>query len=102
MICICSHPQIRQRAYEIFQERLQTGRKGDALSDWCEAEYQIHRRRVPAQASMLHLHPEPAILPLNLDGFRARAEALQRLSIVATRGNLGFLAAESSQVDVLR
>ena len=59
MICISSHPQIRQRAYEIFQERLQTGRKGDALSDWLEAEYQIHRHRVPAQASM-HLHPKPA------------------------------------------
>jgi hypothetical protein len=40
MICISSHPQIRQRAYEIFQERVQTGRKGDALSDWLEAEYQ--------------------------------------------------------------
>jgi hypothetical protein len=69
MICISSHPQIRERAYEIFQERLQTGRKGDALSDWLEAERQIHRRRVPAQASMLH--PKPATLPLNLRGFRA-------------------------------
>ena len=52
MICISSQPQIRQRAYEIFQERLQTGRKGDALSDWLEAQYQIHGRRVPAHASM--------------------------------------------------
>jgi hypothetical protein len=59
MICISSRPQIRQRAYEIFQERLQTGRKGDALSDWLEAEYQIHRYRIPAQASKLHLDPKP-------------------------------------------
>jgi len=66
MICISSHPQIRQRAYEIFQERLLTGRKGDALSDWLEAEYQIHRQRVPAQASMLHLHPKPATVPRNV------------------------------------
>jgi hypothetical protein len=57
MICISSHPHIRQRAYEIFQERLQTGRKGDARSDWIEAEHESRRHRIPAQASMLHLHP---------------------------------------------
>jgi hypothetical protein len=38
MVSISSHPQILRRAYEIFQERRQTGRKGDALSDWLEAE----------------------------------------------------------------
>lgn len=69
MICISSHAQIRQRAYEIFQERLRTGRQGDGLSDWLEAEYQVHRHRVPAQAWMLHLHSELATLPLNLRAF---------------------------------
>ena len=69
MICSSSHPQIRQRAQDIFQERMQTGRKGDALSDWLEAEHEIRRHRIPARASMLHLHPKPTTLPLNLRGF---------------------------------
>jgi hypothetical protein len=29
---------IRRRAYAIYEHRLRTGRKGDALSDWLEAE----------------------------------------------------------------
>ena len=70
MVSISSRLQIRQRAYEIFQERRQTGRKGDALSDWLEAEQEIHRRRITVQASTLHLHPTPTTLPLNLRGFR--------------------------------
>ncbi len=70
MICISSHPQIRERAYEIFQDRLQTGRKGDALSDWLEAEHEIRKRRIAAQPSMLHLHPKPTTLPFNLRGAR--------------------------------
>lgn len=81
MICISSHPQIRQRAYEIFQERVQTGRKGDALSDWLEAEYQIHRRRVPAQGSMLHLHPKPAAVPRNVQ----KLELLETSELAAHR-----------------
>jgi len=59
MVSINSHPQIRQRANEIFQERRQTGRKGDALSDWLEAEQEIRRHRIPVQASRLYLHPTP-------------------------------------------
>ena len=70
MVSISSHPQIHQRAYEIFQERRRTGRKGDALSDWLEAEQEIRRRRIPVQASTLHLHATPTTLPLNLLGFR--------------------------------
>ena len=66
MVSFSSHPQIRQRAYEIFQERRQTGRKGDTLSDWLEAEQEIRSRRIPVQASRLHLHPTPTTLPLNL------------------------------------
>jgi hypothetical protein len=70
MICISLHAQIRQRAYEIFQQRLQTGRKGDAPSDWIEAEHEIRTHRIPAPASILHLYPKPTTLPLNLRGFR--------------------------------
>ena len=70
MICSSSLPQIRQRARDIFQERMQTGRKGDALSDWLEAEHEIRRYRISAQASMQHLHLKPTTLPLNLRGFR--------------------------------
>jgi hypothetical protein len=70
MICIGSYSEIRERAYAIFQDRLHTGRKGNALSDWLEAEHEIRRRRNPAQASMLHLHRKPNALPLNWHGFR--------------------------------
>ena len=57
MVSISSHSQIRQRAYEIFQERRQTGRKGDALSDWLEAEQEILRHRFPVEpASASHTH----------------------------------------------
>ena len=70
MVSISSHLQIRQRAYEIFQERRQTGRNGDALSDWLEAEQEIRRRRIPVSASTLLLHPTPTTLPLNWRGFR--------------------------------
>jgi hypothetical protein len=59
MICIGSHPQIRHRAYEIFQERRQTGRKGDALSDWLEAEQEIHTRRILVQVLPLICIPRP-------------------------------------------
>jgi hypothetical protein len=57
MVSISSHLQIRQRAYEIFQARQQTGRKGDALSDWLEAEQEIRRSRISIPASTLDLHP---------------------------------------------
>ena len=73
MVSFSSHPQIRRRAYEIFQERLQTERKGDALSDWLEAEQEIRSRRIPVQASRPHLHPTPTTLLLNLRGFRGRS-----------------------------
>ena len=68
MMCISSQ-QIRQRAYETFQERQQTGRKGDALSDWLEAEHEIRGRSIPTQASILHLR-KPATLPFRSRGFR--------------------------------
>jgi hypothetical protein len=70
MMCISSHPQVSERAFEIFQDRLQNGRKGDALSDWLEAEREIRKHRIPVLASMLHLHPKPTALALNLRGFR--------------------------------
>ena len=70
MVSISSHLQIRQRAYEIFQERRQTGRQGDALSDWLEAEQEIRRRRVPVPVSALDQHPTPTTLPLTWRGFR--------------------------------
>jgi hypothetical protein len=74
MVSISSHPQILQRAYEIFQERRQTGRKGDALSGWLEAERQILRRRIPVPASTLDLHPTPTTLPLTWRGFKPRTQ----------------------------
>jgi hypothetical protein len=70
MVSISSHLQIRQRAYEIFQERRQTGRQGDALSDWLEAEQEIRRCRIPVQTSTLHLDPKPTTFPLIWRGFR--------------------------------
>ena len=70
MVSISSHLQIRQRAYEIFQDRQQTGRKGDALSDWFEAEQEIRRRRVPVPVSALDQHPTPTTFPLTWRGFR--------------------------------
>ena len=51
-ISISSHQQVRRRAYEIFLERGATGRKGDAASDWLEAEQEIRNRRIPIQARM--------------------------------------------------
>ena len=60
-ISISSHQQIRHRAHEIFQERRQTGRRGDALSDWLEAEQEVRSRRIPVQSTMLRPHPTPAI-----------------------------------------
>jgi hypothetical protein len=46
-ISISSHQQIRHRAYEIFLERRNSGRKGDAFSDWLEAEEEIRRQPIP-------------------------------------------------------
>jgi hypothetical protein len=70
MVSISSHLQIRQRAYEIFQERRQTGRKGDALSDWLEAEQEIRGRRIPVPASTLDLRPIPTRFRLTWHGFK--------------------------------
>jgi hypothetical protein len=69
-ISISSHQQIRHRAYEIFLERRDTGRKGDAFSDWLEAEQEIRRQRIPVQVRMRHRHFAPAELPSNLSSFR--------------------------------
>jgi Protein of unknown function (DUF2934) len=69
-ISISSHQRIRHRAQEIFEERAATGRKGDALSDWLEAEQEIRRRRSPAQMLALDRHPTPSEFPLNVAGFR--------------------------------
>jgi hypothetical protein len=66
MVSISSHLQVRQRAYEIFQERRQSGRKGDALSDWLEAEQEIRGRRIPVPASTLDLHPTPTNVSVDL------------------------------------
>jgi Protein of unknown function (DUF2934) len=68
-ISISSHQQIRHRAHEIFQERKQTGRKGDALSDWLEAEQDVRSRRIPVQSTMPRPHPTPTIR-FNARGFR--------------------------------
>ena len=65
-ISISSHQLIRQRAYEIFLERRATGRKGDTVSDWLEAEQEIRKRRIPVQARMRQF----AELPLKLSAFR--------------------------------
>ena len=82
-ISISSHQQIRHRAHEIFQERRQTGRRGDALSEWLEAEQEVRSRRIPVQSTMLRPHPTPAIR-FNPRGFRPhppptrpRIEAIQ-------------------------
>jgi len=72
MICISSNQQIRERAYEIFQDRQRTARKGDADSDWHEAENEIRKHRSPAQASMLHLHPKPNTPSPTFPRFRPR------------------------------
>jgi hypothetical protein len=87
MVSISSHPQILQRAYEIFQKRRQSGRKGDALSDWLEAEQEIRRRGILVQASTLH--PTLTTLPLNLRGFKPRSrptrmypESVRRSAVV--------------------
>ena len=40
-----THDDIRQRAEEIYHERLQNGREGNAESDWLEAERQLHQQR---------------------------------------------------------
>ena len=46
-ISISSHQLIRQRAYEIFLERRATGRKGDTVTDWLEAEQEIRKSPSP-------------------------------------------------------
>ena len=71
-ISISSHQLIRQRAYEIFLERRATGRKGDTVTDWLEAEQEIRKRRIPIQARMRQF----AELPLKLSGFRPRSPHL--------------------------
>lgn len=40
-----SADQIRRRAYEIYQERLARGIRGDATTDWLQAERDIGRVR---------------------------------------------------------
>jgi hypothetical protein len=74
-ISISSHQQIRHRAYEIFLERRNTGRKGDAFSDWLEAAQEIRRQRIPVRARILHF----AELPLKLSGFKPRSPDLARI-----------------------
>jgi hypothetical protein len=74
-ISISSHQQIRHRAYEIFLERRNTGRKGDASSDWLEAEQEIRRQRIPVRARIRHF----AELPLNLSGFLPHSPHLARI-----------------------
>jgi hypothetical protein len=66
MISISSYEQIRHRAYELFLERRDTGRKGDALSDWLEAEEEIRSRRMPVGAQMQYWHFAHGKLPSNL------------------------------------
>ena len=77
-ISISSHQQIRHRAHEIFQERRRTGRKGDALSDWLEAEQEVHSRRISVQSTILRRHPTPTI-PLNPRGFRSHPPQVVRV-----------------------
>ena len=74
-ISISSHRLIRQRAYEIFLERSDAGRQGDALTDWLEAEQEIRRQRIPVRARILHF----ADLPLNLTGLMPRSPHLARI-----------------------
>ena len=35
------HEQIRERAYEFYEERSQNGVDGSALSDWIAAEFEL-------------------------------------------------------------
>jgi hypothetical protein len=78
-ISISSRQQIQHRAYEIFLERRHTGRKGDALSDWLEAEQEIRRGCLPLPARMPHVHFAPAELPPNLSGLRPPPPHLARI-----------------------
>ena len=72
-ISISSHQLIRQRAYEIFLERRATGRNGDTVTDWLEAEQEIRKRRIPVPARMRQF---AAAVPLNLSAFRSRSPHL--------------------------
>ena len=72
-ISISSHQLIRQRAYEIFVERGATGRKGDAVSDWLEAEQEIRMHRIPVAARMRHFR-------------RASVEAVWLSAVLAPSG----------------
>lgn len=38
---------IRARAHQIYLSRLNTGRQGDAVSDWFEAERQLQEESTP-------------------------------------------------------
>ena len=74
-ISISSIHLIRQRAYEIFLERRATGRKGDTVTDWLEAEQEIRKSPIAIRARMLHRHFAAAV-PLKLSGFRPRSPHL--------------------------
>lgn len=37
--------EVRDRAYQIYRERLEAGADGDELSDWARAEAEVRARR---------------------------------------------------------
>jgi hypothetical protein len=74
-ISISSHQQIRHRAYEIFLERRNTGREGNAVSDWLEAEQEICTRHIDVVARMRDF----AELSLKLSGFIRHSPHLARI-----------------------
>jgi hypothetical protein len=41
--------QVRTRAFEIFQARIQTNASGDQLSDWLQAERELNRHSTLAR-----------------------------------------------------
>ena len=38
------YDEIRQRAYEVYLERLSTGAEGDELTDWIAAESEVRQK----------------------------------------------------------
>jgi Protein of unknown function (DUF2934) len=48
MTVLSPEEKIRQRAYELYQKRLQEGREGDAESDWFQAGAELGAEPAPA------------------------------------------------------
>lgn len=53
---VASSERIRERAYQIFQERIRRSTPGDPLSDWLQAERDCACQEIESKAGALRAH----------------------------------------------